>query len=285
MVSQISYIKLGMDSVEYTRFKNPSKSLLTFQNYLEVCKKKLESDEKITTSPVAIFNLYKPNILKENKYVDLEFFKKEIDLYYSYYLNPDSIKALKKTGINTQKSTKEVTNSNVVKTAYGLVSYNYLDNYFNSNSKYPHSTQFTYIDINYVSPKIEQFVSDKLNLCRVSELDKYDFTDFDKIIEYNYKTCIGVGKPKTLLIRFVVFAHENNLIIKKVIIKGFDEYVLQFFIKFWYTKLNFDTVREGEIVSNFFLQDKVFLVRNKDLTIDIESSTIKSQEEFNKIIQ
>lgn len=286
--SQIIYTKyvyFGNDSIKCTRHKSDSlaKSIIEFEAFLDKTMEEINLGIPLRFNPDVIWNLRAYNIKKDIPNFNIAIYNEEKEFFKLYINDKDSVERMK---ARPKKILKPAVKKpqNLVKTAYGLVDYYYLDNFMNKSDAYPHTTQFTYFDINYVHTKVHLFVSNTLGLSQDDNI-MYNFTEKNKSIIYRYQTFMGSGKPKELKIKYNVFPDEHNLIIKSVEISGFYNYVANFFIKFWYTSFDYSNINKNELLVNNFLQDRVALTSGENRKINITSSTIKSEVQFREILK
>lgn len=281
----IKYAYFGNDSIKCIRHNKDSvvKSILEFEEFLDKRIEEIQLGFSLDFNPDVIWSLRHYSIKKEMPNFDISIYNEEKEFLRLYINDKDSVERMKSRPKKPSKSVDKKT-QNFVKTSYGLVDYYYLDNYMNKSDAYPHTTQFTYFDINYVHTKVHLFVSNTLGLSQDDNV-VYDFNEKNKSIIYTYHTFMGSGKPKDLKIKYIVFPDEHNLIIKSVEISGFYNYVANFFIKFWYTSFDFSNINKNELLVNNFLQDRVALTSGENRKINITSSTIKSEVQFREMLK
>jgi hypothetical protein len=143
-----------------------------------------------------------------------------------------------------------------------------------------YETQITYVDLNHVSIKIQSFLSDKLDM----QLDdtKYNLTDGVGEIISIYTEGIAINRePKSIRIIYNVFGIGHDFVIKEATISGDIDIVIRFFVRFWKTTLSFDNLKNGEIASYRFLQDKISF---SDNVIKITNTAIKNVADFKPVI-
>lgn len=146
------------------------------------------------------------------------------------------------------------------------------------NSLY--ETQFTFIDLNFVNVKVENFVNIKMNLTLNSPT--YNLKEGKGSITYTFIDKIAINKePRQLNLKYNVFPFENEFVIESVEISGNNDLVTSFYIKFWNTKLDFDNNQKNVIVENNYLQDhNTYLNSDGKSVIKIKNSTIFDREKF-----
>jgi hypothetical protein len=101
-------------------------------------------------------------------------------------------------------------------------------------------------------------------------------------ITYAFIDKISMNRAsKQLLFEFNVFTVEDEFVIKELKITGDANAVLQFYVSFWTTSLNFNDVSKTEIVSNRLWQDRISYSFNKGKPyIKVQNTTVNSPEEF-----
>lgn len=152
--------------------------------------------------------------------------------------------------------------------------------YVTTQNKY--ETQVTYFDLNFVTLKIQDYMSYEFGMTLNDEKMKYELKDGKGFITYAFIEKIAINsKPKELFFKFKVFPIEKDLVIEKLKITGNENAVLKFYVSFWTTTLNFDDVKKKEIVSNRIWQDRIsYSYNNRNSFIEIDNTTIKSNEDF-----
>ena len=143
-----------------------------------------------------------------------------------------------------------------------------------------YETQITYKDLNHVSTKIEAFLNDNYTM----QIDDTNFNLKDGTGEITqiYKEQIAINKNvKAIKVTYNVFTLKNEFIIKEASITGSNEIVIGFYISFWNTNLNFDDIKDKEIASNRYFQDRISLSNS---TIKITNTSIKSIADFKPIV-
>lgn len=132
-------------------------------------------------------------------------------------------------------------------------------------------TEFNDMRLNFVNPRVQNFLSERLSLVAVGE-PKQEVSESGITISENYRKKVsGATKDLTLTITYHTKPFENDLIVQSCQISGYDVYVADFFIKYWKTTLNFDDVKKQEVVTNYWITDRASLsaAGNQTATIDI----------------
>ncbi|MEO2064476.1 MAG: hypothetical protein ABGW97_15950 [Christiangramia sp.] len=148
-----------------------------------------------------------------------------------------------------------------------------------SNNQF--ETQITYFDLNFVNSKIQEFLSRKLEMTLQGD-SNYNLDGGKGTISESYLDKISINKePRKMTFSFEVFPVEGELVVKTLKITGDTDAVLDFFVRYWSTNLNFDDVKRKEVVSNRYLQDRISFTFNEgNSTIEVQNTTIKDDEKF-----
>lgn len=171
---------------------------------------------------------------------------------------------------------------------YGLT-YGYLNANMRSLAPHQQLTQFTFFDMNFVNIRLQNFLENELSLIMVGEptedikKDKYCIIErYEKGIQINH------SKPYYIKVIYNLYPEGKNLIIKSCEISGYWNYIVDLYIKYWNTTLNFEAAKKGEIVVNYLMQDRISLslnAQNETGKISIVNTTIKNIAEYNEIIK
>lgn len=140
-------------------------------------------------------------------------------------------------------------------------------------------TQFTFFEYNYVSVRIQNFLSNNMDMTFVS--DDYIVNDPYTKLRLIFKKYVSQDNQR-LKFDFILFNTDDKLIIKSVKITGDYELLALFFVKYWNTTLQFsDTVGENPIAYSYYLQDKAEFIREKNsYAIVVNNSTIRDVNNF-----
>jgi hypothetical protein len=140
-------------------------------------------------------------------------------------------------------------------------------------------TQITGFEINFVDTRIQEYLSKYTILGLVGEpsvnmigSNKYIIQKYEQKIQYNN------NKTSTFNVKYnLIIDKQNRIIIKSCKIYGSSLHVLDFYVNFWPTSLNFEAAKKNEVVVNFLLQDRVALkwIPSTDYAEIIVTSTNK----------
>lgn len=131
-------------------------------------------------------------------------------------------------------------------------------------------TEFNNMNLNFVNPRVQDFLDDQLDLVPSGE-PEYNFADGQVTVSETYRKKVHTdGKDLTLQVIYKAKPEGNDLIIESSQIKGFDVYVIEFFIKYWKTTLNFDNVKSQELLTNYWITDRASLsISDQGAVIDV----------------
>jgi len=145
------------------------------------------------------------------------------------------------------------------------------------------ATQVTYFDLNFVDQLMQHFVQNQLHMTIVA------FPVFGKenglqtlTIRYKQQATIGTTRIPYLIFKYAFFENkEKHPIIKSCTISGTSMSVVNFYVKYWPTSINFD-VSKDKVAYNYLLQDKATIRVNANggWTITIENTTIHDLKEY-----
>lgn len=137
-----------------------------------------------------------------------------------------------------------------------------------------YQTQITFVDLNHVVLKIQDFLSSKMKLSPHGK-ERYNLKEGIGTISYEYLT--SSGKPKKINLTFTVFPIDHDFIIESCAITGDNDLVLQFYVKYWDTNINIDEITAKRTAHSRFLQDEISYYPGH---LIIKNSTIRSRDEF-----
>ena len=146
-------------------------------------------------------------------------------------------------------------------------------------------TQMTFFELNFVNLRIQDFMSKRLMMAPKGEPT---FTgDAIKTLtqKYHKNIQINFAKEYDMSVSYKLFPLQDKLIIESCEITGYYQYVIDFFVDYWTTTLNFEAAKGGEIVVNYLLQDRASLTLNfpkETATIKIINTTIPDSKAFTK---
>lgn len=153
---------------------------------------------------------------------------------------------------------------------------------FLTSSSNKYQTQISYFDLNFVTLKLQDYMSYNFAMTLNDEKMKYELKDGKGDITFAFIDKIAMNKkPRELYFKYTVFPLEEEFVIKELKITGDSDAVLRFYVSFWTTTLNFDDVSKTEIVSNRLFQDRISYSFNKGNSyVIVKNTTIESSEEF-----
>jgi hypothetical protein len=135
-----------------------------------------------------------------------------------------------------------------------------LENHFTSQTfnkdYYKYYTQFSDMRFNFVNMRVQDYMK------RNGYLEQETDFDYGKYIQVSYISKFSTtNNPEKIYIKYYVEVSdmENGFIIKSCDIYGYDYYVVNFFIKFWNTQMQYDNVEKNELVYYYLLEDKISL--------------------------
>lgn len=152
-----------------------------------------------------------------------------------------------------------------------------LSYYIEGFSWHGHATQMTYFDMNFVNDRVQDYISQRMNLVEVKRLD--NLSQSPMAITVKYGQLMGTDH-RTLNVKYFLFVHdEHNLIISKCIITGNLDFASKFFAGYWTQELNIDETKTGRVMWKTLLQDKITFKYDK--STKIATITVVNQEIFN----
>ncbi len=161
----------------------------------------------------------------------------------------------------------------------------YYPNRIRLGSLNENETQVTYVDFNFVSLRMQDFLDKKLEMSFVDT--KYNIVGGKGTITNTYKESIAIGRnPRSLNFTYTVFPIGSHYVIKQLKTTGASNLVTLFFVSYWTTTLNINTISKTEIAYNYLAQDKASYYYNKGKTfVKVVNNTIKDDEKFIKEFQ
>ncbi|MGV0830313.1 hypothetical protein ACTS9C_15920 [Empedobacter brevis] len=140
--------------------------------------------------------------------------------------------------------------------------------------------QFTYYEFNFVSLKLQDYLSGKYSLIDSDMINENDYQTF----VLTFKESISINKnPSELKFYFKTFTIGENQVIKDVKITGSKDALLIFFAFYWTSPIDTDVNKSNVLGQNYFRQDKITFERmNNSYFIRIINNTIKDDSEFTK---
>ena len=140
--------------------------------------------------------------------------------------------------------------------------------------------QFTYYDFNFVSLKLQDYLSNKYSLIETDLINEGNYQTFVLI----FNESISINKnPSQLKFYFKTFTIGEDQVIKDVKITGSKESLLIFFAFYWSSQIDTDVNKSNILGQNYFRQDKITFERmSNSYFIRIINNTIKDDSEFTK---
>ena len=131
-------------------------------------------------------------------------------------------------------------------------------------------TQFCNMELNFVNMRVQDYMAMRGYL-QQPDLMKINMIGTNKYIQEGYISKFSQSlNPHKIFVKYNVKPlADNEYYITSCEIFGFPEYVINFFIGFWPTALNFDDCKKKEIVNCTFSFDKI------GLYIDVIKNTAK----------
>lgn len=126
-------------------------------------------------------------------------------------------------------------------------------------------TQFTDMDYNFVSERVQTFMYKQLGY----SLIKSDLKGNNMVVEFTES--VGLNQAKKMEFNFAVIPNENFFTIKNCEITGDYDMLLNFYIQYWSTKTKINTQQQGVLAQTKVLNDVAYLMNNKSgLYIDVK---------------
>ncbi|MGV0854622.1 hypothetical protein ACTS95_08100 [Empedobacter brevis] len=140
------------------------------------------------------------------------------------------------------------------------------------------TTQFTYYEFNFVSLKLQDYLSNKYSLIDTDLINEENYQIF--VLTFNESISINKN-PSQLKFYFKTFTIGENQVIKDVKITGSKESLLIFFAFYWSSPIDTDINKSNILGQNNFRQDKItFEKMNNSYIIRIINNTITNDSEF-----
>lgn len=147
---------------------------------------------------------------------------------------------------------------------------NKIDNGYNVTE-----TQMTYIDLNFVNSKVQKFIYSELAMQPEGEPIYNNNTITEKYTEMFASN----REPKELYVSYKVFTIDSDFVVESVKITG--DKVVEFYVRYWSTNLNFEDTKGSEVVSNRYVQDRItYNFNNGNRFIFVENTSIKDKDAF-----
>ena len=182
---------------------------------------------------------------------------------------------------------QEIDSMAVVRSPYGT-SFERLDASMHVLAPHGFLTQFSYFEVNFTKTRLADFLEKKMHMELVG-IPKFNNTKNGLAIIEKYKKATNIDdKDQYLYVKYNLIDKWDYSIIKSCEISGYWDFILDLYITYWNTTLNFDAAKKGELVVNNFLQDRVALSLNPSKEygkIDITSTTIKAKLDYDNVIK
>lgn len=168
--------------------------------------------------------------------------------------------------------------------------YNITENMLSANlsSTYPGNeniVQFTYVILPLIERNLQLYFSSK-GYGKVNGSEDVFFKNEKPYYKAKYQESIVAGrKPRWIAFNFDMFVIDSNhnFFVKKATITGDPVSLINFFIQFYPTTINFETVKKNKIADCRFMQDIIELgvdqAKNTG-SITITNSNFKNEQEF-----
>lgn len=168
--------------------------------------------------------------------------------------------------------------------------YNINENMLSANlsSTYPGNeniVQFTYVILPLIERNLQLYFSSK-GYGKVNGYEDVFFKNEKPYYKAKYQESIVAGrKPRWIAFNFDMFVIDSNhnFFIKKATITGDPVSLINFFVQFYPTTINFETVKNNKIADCRFMQDIIELgvdpAKNTG-SITITNSNFKNEQEF-----
>jgi len=133
-----------------------------------------------------------------------------------------------------------------------------------SNSYSPYTTEFNNMDLNFVNNKVQKFLNLRLDMALTEDSHQSVVTDSCINISESYHSTKINEKSRKLTFTYSVKAEEGSsiLIVHSCKITGDKSSVIDFYIKYWDTTLDFDNTKKEEFVVNHWINDRIALTWN-----------------------
>lgn len=153
-------------------------------------------------------------------------------------------------------------------------------------SQHEDATQITYFDLNFVDQLMQDFMRKEMNMA-VVHFPKFSIENGNHVltIKYTGQATMRTSKIQYLIFKYTYFDNKDkNPIIKSLVISGASNKVINFYVSYWPTTINFDG-SHNKVAYNYLLQDKATIrlnPTNAQWSISIENTTIHTQDEYYK---
>lgn len=138
-------------------------------------------------------------------------------------------------------------------------------------------TQMTFVDLNFVNNKIENYLDRRFAMAYAGP--KFDLDQGKGTITQNFVTT--VGSRGELHFAFEVEAVGEEFLVKSVKITGDEFRVTNFYVGYWTTTMELENPTGNAIATNKYLQDDIsYYFNNAKPYILIKNTTIKDTKAF-----
>uniref|UniRef100_UPI0025FEB6C1 hypothetical protein n=1 Tax=uncultured Mucilaginibacter sp. TaxID=797541 RepID=UPI0025FEB6C1 len=152
-------------------------------------------------------------------------------------------------------------------------------------SHHGYATQITYFDLNFVDQRMQDFMRNELGMSIVG-FPKFSKTNGYQTLEVGYVkngVYVGNNKIRHLYFKYTLFENRSKRsMIKSLKIYGSSVDVIDFYVRYWPTAINFDQSK-SKIAFNYLLQDKATIscsTTDGSWSILVENTTIHDVNEF-----
>jgi hypothetical protein len=121
-------------------------------------------------------------------------------------------------------------------------------------------TQICNMRLNFVNMRIQDFM-EHWGYLQQQELTKFNMQAPRPYISNVYisRFSTSLNPNKVTIKYFIKPLSENEMYVTSCEFSGYTQYIIDIFINYWPTTLNFEDCKKGEVVYNYFLQDRAGL--------------------------
>lgn len=116
------------------------------------------------------------------------------------------------------------------------------------------STAFSNMRLNFANSRFQTFMHEN-----EFRLDSESASDSLITLVYSKSVQINNEAGKSVEVTYNVYPIENDFYIKSMEINGYLPYLIDIYVGLWNTKLNFEDVKDDEVVINHFEEDRISL--------------------------
>jgi hypothetical protein len=139
-----------------------------------------------------------------------------------------------------------------------------------------YTTEFNLMRLNFVNRKIQSFLSEVMDMSVTENSSNLSTIDSSMVLTESYHSKKLNETKKGLKFSFVVKAENqgHDFIIQSCRITGDRSSVLDFYLKYWKTTLDFENTKKEELVINHWINDRISLTWNdKEAYITVEKNS------------